>query len=88
MTYSFKCSNELCDCVCDIEKPMNDPFPIVHCCNCGIEMIRDYRAESETRGTIIPEHMRASSTMKSDFKYDSSPSGKKHIYGGYTKENK
>lgn len=75
MIYLFKCNS--CDMTGEIDKLMEDPFPVVHCCNCGIEMIRDYCAESSSKATIIPEDFKAVNQTKSKFNYDQKPSGLK-----------
>ena len=88
MVYSFKCQE--CGLTKDIEKPMNDPFPEVMCDTCNHEMSRDYVGESSSRRTIIPEYMTGPYQVKneSSFKYDQSPSNRKHIYGGYSGKEK
>lgn len=80
MTYEFICDQ--CGESKEIQKGMNDPMPKIWCDACNIEMRRDYQSEQKNKATIIPEHMKAINETKnsSSFKYDKSPSGKKHFW--------
>lgn len=80
MIYEFICDK--CGEEKEIEKGMNDLMPKVFCDVCNIEMHRDYASEQKDKALHIPENMRATfqTNVKSDYRYDKSPSGKKHFW--------
>lgn len=84
MIYAHKCSNEKCNLQIDLEKGMNEEFTNtqLECPECKGLLKRDYGAESSSKTTIIPEHMTGiyQTNRKSNFKYDKSPSGKRHFW--------
>jgi hypothetical protein len=83
MKYAYKCP--VCKQETELEKGMKEEFTEsqLRCHSkldcCGI-LQRDYTAESSSKTTLIPEHMKGINMTESDFKYDRSPSGKKHFW--------
>jgi putative FmdB family regulatory protein len=78
-TYIFSCKK--CKKNFEFEKSMNENFDpaVLVCKKCKSKLVRNYLDENNK--TIIPDHMKAENVHKDPgFKYDSSPSGKKHIY--------
>lgn len=78
MIYLFICPQ--CKDSKEIEKPMLDPMPKVFCTKCEIEMKRDYKSEQKDKATIIPDEHKSINSSKVEFKYDKSPSKRKHFW--------
>ncbi len=80
--YCFKCF--ICGKKYVLEKGMAEVFleEQLKCKKkgCTGKLERDYKAEMESKATIIPEEHRGINQTKVKFDYTKSPSGKKHIW--------
>jgi hypothetical protein len=79
MIYFYICPK--CNSKKEIEKGMNDAFPVVRCDDCKKIMKRDYSGEAKDRAIIIPDDFKMAN-QKDQRKMDYSKSwGKeKHFY--------
>lgn len=79
MTYIYTCSK--CNKDDEIEQPMGDDLPTDKVCQkCGAPMFHNIGAEVRSSTIIIPEHMTAYEVDKPQYKYDKSPSRKRHYW--------
>lgn len=78
-TYMYKCRE--CGAGDSIDQPMTEDTPAtIKCPACGKDMKRDILGEQRTTSIIIPDHMTATEVNRPQYKYDKSPSRKKHYF--------
>lgn len=78
-TYMFICDN--CGSGDSINQSMMEETPkTIKCEKCGSDMRRDIGGENKTTSIIIPDHMTATEMNRPQYKYDKSPSKRKHFW--------
>jgi len=79
MTYIYTCSK--CKTDEEIDQPMGDDLPTdKKCSKCGEPMFHNIAEEVRSSMIIIPNHMTAAEVDKPQYKYDKSPSRRKHFW--------
>lgn len=79
MIYIYTCKK--CKKDEEIEQPMADDLPTdKKCSSCEGEMFHNIGKKVRSSSIIIPEHMTAAEVDKPQYKYDKSPSRRKHYF--------